>query len=42
MKRNRRANVTRDPQGDRLTIEKLARDCLDVRFLKRKGYLDPT
>ena len=32
--------MTRDPQGDRLTIEKLARDCLDVRFLKRKGYLD--
>jgi Transposase domain (DUF772) len=38
--RNWRANVTRNGRADRLTIEKLAHDCLDVRFLNRKGYLD--
>jgi hypothetical protein len=32
--------MTRNPSDDRLTIEKLARDCLDVRFLKRHGFLE--
>jgi hypothetical protein len=30
--------VTRNPTSDRFTIEKLASDCLDVRFLRRKGF----
>ena len=37
--RNRQATVTRN-QPDRLTIEKLAHDCLDVRALRRKGFFD--
>jgi hypothetical protein len=32
--------VTRNTHRERFTIEKLAPDCLDVRFLKRKGFLD--
>jgi hypothetical protein len=38
--RNRQANVTCNRQGDRLTVEKLFHDCLDVRFLRRKGFFD--
>jgi hypothetical protein len=30
--------VTRNRTSDRFTIEKLACDCLDVRFLRRKGF----
>ena len=40
MTRNRRANVTRNRQGDRFTIERPVHDCLDVGFLKRKGFFD--
>ena len=32
--------MTRNTRGDRLTIERLARDCLDVSFLKRHGFLE--
>jgi hypothetical protein len=32
--------MTRNRRGARLTIEKLARDCLDVRFLRREGFFD--
>ena len=28
----------RDKRADGFTIEKLACDCLDVRFLRRKGF----
>ena len=38
MTRNRPAGVTRNPQSDQFTIEKLAHDCLDVRFLRREGF----
>ena len=38
MTRNRRANVTRNRRTDCFTVEKLAHDCLDVRFLRRKGF----
>jgi hypothetical protein len=31
--------VTRNHQADRLTIEKLAHDCLDIRELRRRGFL---
>ena len=40
MTRNGRANVTRNLPADRLTVEKLFHDCLDVRFLRRKGFFD--
>jgi hypothetical protein len=30
--------VTRNPKSTRFTIEKLAHDCLDIRFLRRKGF----
>jgi hypothetical protein len=30
--------VTRNNQADRYTIEKLAHDCLDIRFLRRNGF----
>jgi hypothetical protein len=36
--RNKRANVTRNRRTDRFTVEKLAQDCLDVRFLRRMGF----
>lgn len=32
--------MARDRRVNRLTIESWTRDCLDVRFLKRKGFLD--
>jgi hypothetical protein len=38
--RNRRTNVTRNMLADQLTVEKLFHDCLDVRFLRRKGFFD--
>ena len=38
MTRNKRANVTRNRRTDRFTVEKLAQDCLDVRFLRRMGF----
>jgi hypothetical protein len=31
--------VTRNNQTDRFTIEKLAHDCLDIRELRRRGFL---
>ena len=31
--------MTRNHQADRLTIEKLAHDCLDIRELRRRGFL---
>ena len=30
--------MTRNEQAGQLTIEKLAHDYLDVRFLRRKGF----
>jgi hypothetical protein len=36
--RNKRANVTRNRRTDRFTVEKLAQDGLDVRFLRRMGF----
>jgi hypothetical protein len=30
--------MTRNRRTGQLTIEKLAHDCLDVRFLRRKGF----
>jgi hypothetical protein len=38
--RNRGDKVTRNQQADRLTIEKWARDCLDVRFLRQQKFFD--
>ena len=32
--------MARNPQPDQFTIEKLAHDCLDVRFLRREGFFD--
>ena len=32
--------MTRNRRGNRLPIERWTRDCLDVRFLKREGFLD--
>ena len=32
--------MTRNHQADRLTIEKWTRDCLDVRFLRQRKFLD--
>ena len=40
MTRDRGANVTRNRSADRLTVEKLFHDCLDVRFLRRRGFFD--
>ena len=37
MTRNSQHDVTRNCQNDRLTVEKLAADCLDVRELHRVG-----
>ena len=31
--------MTRNNQTDRFTIEKLAHDCLDIRELRRRGFL---
>ena len=38
MTRNR--GVTRNNQTDRFTIEKLTHDCLDIRELRRRGFLN--
>ena len=32
--------MTRNRRGNQLPIERWTRDCLDVRFLKREGFLD--
>jgi hypothetical protein len=32
--------VTRNNQTDRFTIEKLSHDCLDIRELRRRGFLN--
>ena len=37
--RNWQYDVTRNSQHDRLTVEKLAADCLNVRYLYRMGVL---
>jgi hypothetical protein len=36
--RNGGANVTQNRRAGQLTIERLTHDCLDVRFLRRKGF----
>ena len=32
--------MTRNRRADRLTVEKLFHECLDVRFLRKKGFFD--